>query len=187
MSGDVDKQTFRLLFPGYSDRPAPPSRVVGRPAAPLSGSPKRVRDAPSVPRAVTGGLSGKVVVYSIWLSFLVERIRLVAPTLILYEVTNAVVQAMRRERITAEQGEDALAAFDGLGIEMEPMDWRQIWPLARRFDRSAYDAAYLALAQARDEPLVTGDRRRLCLPHCDRGLENKKRFAKLGSFANRLG
>jgi len=42
---------------------------------------------------------------------------------------------------------------------MEPVSWRQIWPLARRFDRSAYDAAYLALAQARDEPLVTGDLR----------------------------
>lgn len=87
------------------------------------------------------------------------RVRLAAPTLILYEVTNAVVQAARQGRITDEDGEAILVAFDGLGIEMEPVTWQQVLPLARRFDRSAYDAAYLALAEAREEPLVTGDLR----------------------------
>ncbi len=87
------------------------------------------------------------------------RVLLAAPTLILYEVTNAVVQAARQGRITDEDGEAILVAFDGLGIEMEPVTWQQVLPLARRFDRSAYDAAYLALAEAREEPLVTGDLR----------------------------
>lgn len=87
------------------------------------------------------------------------RVRLAAPTLILYEVTNAVVQAARQGRITDEDGEAILVALDGLGIEMEPVTWQQVLPLARRFDRSAYDAAYLALAEAREEPLVTGDLR----------------------------
>lgn len=87
------------------------------------------------------------------------RVRLAAPTLILYEVTNAVVQAMRRGRITDQDGEAILTAFEGLGIELEPVTWQQILPLARQFDRSAYDAAYLALADRRGEPLVTGDLR----------------------------
>lgn len=87
------------------------------------------------------------------------HVRLVAPTLLLYEVTNAVLQAVRRGRITDEQGEAILGAFEGLGIEMRPVTWQQMLPLARRFDRSAYDAAYLALAEARGESLVTGDLR----------------------------
>ncbi len=87
------------------------------------------------------------------------RTRLLAPTLMVYEVTNAVVQGVRRGRITDDDGEAILTAFEGLGIEMELVTWQQMLPLARRFDRSAYDAAYLALAQARGEPLVTGDLR----------------------------
>ncbi len=87
------------------------------------------------------------------------RTRLLAPTLIVYEVTNAVVQGVRRGRITDDDGESILTAFEGLGIEMESVTWQQMLPLALRFDRSAYDAAYLALALARGEPLVTGDQR----------------------------
>jgi hypothetical protein len=32
-------------------------------------------------------------------------------------------------------------------------------PLAVRFNRSAYDAAYLALAEGSEQPLITGDSR----------------------------
>jgi predicted nucleic acid-binding protein len=85
------------------------------------------------------------------------RVQLAAPTLLVYEVANAVLQAVRRGRVTAEDAEAILVAVEGLGIETEPVSWQQMLPLARRFDRSAYDAAYLALAEARGEPLVTGD------------------------------
>jgi predicted nucleic acid-binding protein len=85
------------------------------------------------------------------------RVQLAAPTLLVYEVANAVLQAVRRGRVTGEDAEAILVAVEGLGIETEPVSWQQMLPLARRFDRSAYDAAYLALAEARGEPLVTGD------------------------------
>ncbi|MFQ6101663.1 MAG: type II toxin-antitoxin system VapC family toxin [Anaerolineae bacterium] len=87
------------------------------------------------------------------------RLQLVAPTLLVYEVTNAVVQAVRQERIGDQAAEEILGAFEGLDIHIEPVGWQQILPLSLRFGRSAYDAAYLALAQERGEPLVTGDLR----------------------------
>jgi predicted nucleic acid-binding protein len=87
------------------------------------------------------------------------RVRLSAPSLLEYEVTNAVVQAIRRERIKIAEGQAILEAFGELGIDIEQVSWQEILPLAQRFDRSAYDAAYMALAERREETLVTGDRR----------------------------
>ena len=89
----------------------------------------------------------------------IGRLQLAAPDLLLYEVTNAVVQARRRGRISDEQVEDILSSFEGLNIALRPVTWQQMLPLAQRFDRSAYDAAYLALAESTDQPLVTGDLR----------------------------
>jgi predicted nucleic acid-binding protein len=85
------------------------------------------------------------------------RVQLAAPTLLTYEVTNAVLQAVRRGRVAEEDAEAVLIAVEGLSIEIEAVSWQQMLPMAHRFDRSAYDAAYLALAEARGEPLVTGD------------------------------
>jgi predicted nucleic acid-binding protein len=95
------------------------------------------------------------------------RVELAAPALLLYEVTNAVVQARRRGRITEEQAQHVLTSFEGLGIPFRQVTWQQMLPLAVHYDRSAYDAAYLALAEAIDQPLVTGDRRLYNAVHQD--------------------
>jgi predicted nucleic acid-binding protein len=89
----------------------------------------------------------------------IGHVELVAPTLLLYEVTNAVVQAGRRGRISDEQARQVLTSFEGLGIALRSVTWQQMLPLALRFDRTAYDAAYLALAEMTERPLITGDRR----------------------------
>jgi predicted nucleic acid-binding protein len=87
------------------------------------------------------------------------RERLKAPTLMVYEITNAVWQAERRGRITSAQADKIVQAAAGLEIELLPLDWGESLPLARKFDRSAYDAAYLSLAQRLNERMITADER----------------------------
>lgn len=85
------------------------------------------------------------------------RITLTAPDLLFYELSNACVMAIRRRRITPADAEAILLAIEEIGISTESVSWRQILPLARRFERSAYDGAYLGLAESTGQPLVTGD------------------------------
>jgi predicted nucleic acid-binding protein len=87
------------------------------------------------------------------------RERLRSPTLLIYEVTNAVWQAERRGRIPGDQADEILRAIAGLNIELLPLEWGESLPLARRFGRSAYDAAYLTLADRLGEQFITGDLR----------------------------
>jgi predicted nucleic acid-binding protein len=88
-----------------------------------------------------------------------EEVKLLAPTLLPYEVTNGILQAVRRDRIGLEKGQEILTAFQGLGIPTVEVPWQQALELARTHDRSAYDGAHLALAEERGSKLVTGDRR----------------------------
>ena len=87
------------------------------------------------------------------------KTHLKAPSLLAYEVSNAAWQAERRGRISSSQVDEILQAASALGIELLPLDWGESLPLARRFGRSAYDAAYLALAEKLGEQLITGDER----------------------------
>jgi predicted nucleic acid-binding protein len=87
----------------------------------------------------------------------IGKVELAAPTLLVYEVTNGVLQARRRGRIDEGQAADILSSFEGLRISLQPVRWQEMLPMAVRFGRSAYDAAYLALAEARGQRLVTAD------------------------------
>lgn len=86
-------------------------------------------------------------------------IELRGPTLLSYEVTNAVLQAVRRQRITMEIAEDILTAFKDLAIPLEEVVTHQALETAHRYDRSAYDAAYLTLAESLNMGFITGDQR----------------------------
>ena len=99
----------------------------------------------------------------------VGQLVLKAPDLLPYELANAVWQAQRRGRLTAAQAQEIIQAMEGLHIEIVPLGWGEMLPLAHRFDRSAYDAAYLFLAERLGEPLITGDERlyNAVHPHLD--------------------
>ncbi len=77
------------------------------------------------------------------------------------EVANALLVASRRERISEETYRQAVGSLFELALTMQPLE--QYWELALKmavdYQRSIYDAAYLALAASRNVKPVTGDRR----------------------------
>ncbi len=100
------------------------------------------------------------------------RERLKSPALILYETANAVWQAEGRGRISSAQADEILKAAAGLEIELHDLAWGENLPFARQFQRSAYDAAYLALADRLDEEFVTADE------HLYNAVHSKLRWVK---------
>jgi predicted nucleic acid-binding protein len=93
---------------------------------------------------------------------IVERVagyRLVAPTLLSFEVANACWKKLRRH---PEQRTDLLAAyarFARLGIEFLEVNLSAVVLLAESTRLSAYDASYVWLARALGVELVSLDRR----------------------------
>ena len=85
--------------------------------------------------------------------------RLVAPSLLAYEVTNVCLVKIRRN---PEQRSSLLAAFANwaeLGIELFAVDHAGVVTIAERAGLSSYDASYLWLAQLLDAELVTLNQR----------------------------
>jgi predicted nucleic acid-binding protein len=88
-----------------------------------------------------------------------ERAR--APSLLLLEVGNALLQAERRNRLSAALRSELLDAFTSLPIALEPVgaeSMQRAIEVAGRRALSLYDACYLELALAKDLPLATLDR-----------------------------
>lgn len=88
------------------------------------------------------------------------EIALYAPTILPYEILNALIVAERMGRVNEEVTKNAFNAFLDLEINfLNPfLDYQGIISLARSFDRSVYDASYLAVANKRDIDFVTGDK-----------------------------
>lgn len=81
------------------------------------------------------------------------------PAIWWYEIRNVLVVNERRGRITPEQSDEFLQLLGQLPIAVVlEQDHAAVVDLAREFRLTVYDAAYLALAKARDVPLVTLDR-----------------------------
>ena len=84
--------------------------------------------------------------------------RLIAPSIIDYEIANVGVNKVRRGALSAESAARAIDAFAGLRLERHSVLPQDAFALAVRHGLTAYDAAYLHLAMTLRAPLATLDR-----------------------------
>lgn len=93
--------------------------------------------------------------------FVDGRIELISPTLFAYEIVNAVHIAVVKERIPEKEGLDAINDILSVGIRL--IDFTEFvestFKLAQFYKRSAYDCAYLSLAERKGCLMYTADRR----------------------------
>lgn len=83
-----------------------------------------------------------------------------APTLVDFEVVSALQGLTLGGHLSRERAEDLLTDFDDLRIERWAAEHALRWRAFQlRHNLSAYDAAYVALAEALSCPLLTRDAR----------------------------
>jgi predicted nucleic acid-binding protein len=93
--------------------------------------------------------------------FVRGELGLAAPSLMVYEVINGLVIAQRKGRIAEGKVLSAISGFINLGITFVDVTGLEdrVLHFCRIYDRSAYDASYLAVAEKQSLALVTGDER----------------------------
>jgi predicted nucleic acid-binding protein len=91
---------------------------------------------------------------------IVERLgsaQLAAPSLLPYEIVSVAGGKVRRGEVPTDTAMTALAAFGRMRILLHEPDLSEVFRLTVRTRLTAYDAAYLHLAQSLSVELVTLD------------------------------
>lgn len=109
-----------------------------------------------------GSLNTNSIYQQKWNQWQQEEITLVAPTLLMYEVSNGLHRAAKALQMTPEEAEEFLERALNLGIRFygDSQLHREALVMAQRYNLPAtYDAHYLALAQRLNLELWTVDER----------------------------
>lgn len=88
-----------------------------------------------------------------------ERLELVTVPLFIFEVCNALWEAVQKRRIEFPDAVEAARDIAELRIPTRHVLIEAMLEIAHEHKRTAYDAAYLALAFQEKAPLVTADKR----------------------------
>ena len=90
-----------------------------------------------------------------------DRFFLIAPALLEFEVANSLAIAKRRARVGDDDALKAMDGFTNLGIGLYPLSphFPKVLVYCDRYKISAYDAAYVAIADDLKTQLVTADKR----------------------------
>jgi len=93
--------------------------------------------------------------------FIEGKISIFSPTLFAYEIVSAVYVAVSRNRITENEGIEIIRDILGIGIVLADFSGLEedTFRMAKRYRKSVYDCAYLALAQKEGCKFFTGDKR----------------------------
>lgn len=95
--------------------------------------------------------------------FFAEKVALFAPSLIDFEVINAVAIAVRGGKLSITDATGVIETFLRVAIGKKDIStyWPRILSLGKEFGVTAYDASYLALADSMQCAFLTADKKLL--------------------------
>jgi predicted nucleic acid-binding protein len=105
---------------------------------------------------------------ALWQQWLEQDARLIAPPLYSFEITSVVWQNVYQKHLNVDRGREIYQHIFSQDVQVEyPLDLHdRAWEIAQQFQLAqAYDAHYVALAQAFDCEFWTMDRRLYNLLH----------------------
>ena len=91
--------------------------------------------------------------------YISNELNILAPSLLEYEVMNGLILAQRRGRLKEEKLLTAIDGFMNLGIKLVNLSYLypKVMQYSKIYNRSAYDASYLAVADEAGISLITAD------------------------------
>ncbi len=89
------------------------------------------------------------------------KITFYAPSLITYEIINACLVASRMARFPKNKAKELMDEILEIEIVREDIDHLKgrIFDISSKHNRSAYDGAYIAIAESKKIPFLTGDKK----------------------------